>query len=35
MEQQSLCDKELNITELEQGMNKLPLGKSLGTDRLP
>ena len=35
MEQQSLCDKELNITNLEQGMKQLPLGKSPGTDGLP
>ena len=30
MEQQSLCDKELNITDLEQGMKQLPSGKSPG-----
>ena len=35
MEQQSLCDKELNITDLEQGMKQLPSGKSPGTDGLP
>ena len=35
MEQQSLCDKELNITDLEQGMKQLLLGRSPGTDGLP
>ena len=35
MEQQSLCDKELNITDLEQGMKQLPSGKSTGIDGLP
>ena len=35
MKQQSLCDKELNITDLEQGMKQLPSGKSPGTDGLP
>ena len=35
MEQQSSCDKELNITDLEQGMKQLPLGKSPGIYGLP
>ena len=34
MEQQSSCDKDLNITDLEQGMKQLPLGKSPGIDGL-
>ena len=35
MKQQSVCDKKLNITDLEQGMKQLALGKSPGTDGLP
>ena len=35
MEQQSLCDKELNITDLKQGMEQLPSGELPGTDGLP
>ena len=35
IEQQSSYDKELNTTDLEQGMKQLSLGKSPGTDGLP
>ena len=34
-DQQSFCDKEVELTELEEGMKKLPIGKSPGIDGLP
>ena len=33
--QQSFCDKEFELTELEEGMKKLPIVKSPGLDGLP
>ena len=33
--QRSFCDKEFELTELEEGMKKLPVGKSPGLDGLP
>ena len=33
--QQRFCDKEFELTELEEGMKKLPIGKSPGLDGLP
>ena len=33
--QQSFCDKDFELTELEEGMKKLPTGRSLGLDGLP
>ena len=34
-DQQRFCDKEIELTELEEGMKKLPIGKSPGLDWLP
>ena len=34
-DQQRFCDKEIELTELEEGMKKLPTGKSSGLDWLP
>ena len=33
--QQSFCDKDFESTELEEGMKKLPIGRSPGLDGLP
>ena len=33
--QQSFCDKDFELTELEEGMKKLPIGRSPGLDCLP
>ena len=33
--QQSFCDKDFELTELEEGMKKLPIGRSPGLDGLP
>ena len=33
--QQSFCDKDLELTELEEGTKKLLTGKSPGLDGLP
>ena len=32
---QSFCDKDFELTELEEGMKKLPVGRSPGLDGLP
>ena len=34
-DQQRFCDKEIKLTELEERMKKLPIGKSPGLDGLP
>ena len=34
-EQKEFCDRNLELSELEQGLNHLPLGKSPGLDGLP
>ena len=34
-DQQRFCDKEIELTELEEGMKKLPIGKLPGLDGLP
>ena len=33
--QQNFCDKDFELTELEEGMKKLPIGRSPGLDGLP
>ena len=34
-EQKEFCERNLELSELEQGMDHLPLGKSPGLDGLP
>ena len=33
--QKDFCERNLELSELEQGMNHLPIGKSPGLDGLP